>query len=69
MRSVSLNTEISMEDIEFLHTHIIELKEEVAELQCESVAHYLKVELQEQVSREVVDLSHCPRSYGTSHLI
>ncbi|XP_053333537.1 zinc finger protein 260-like [Clarias gariepinus] len=62
VRSVSLNTEISMEDIEVLHTHIIELKEEVAELQCESVAHHLKVELQEQIPELKPDVNLIPTS-------
>ncbi|XP_053532323.1 zinc finger protein 585B isoform X3 [Ictalurus punctatus] len=48
MQSVALNTDLSMEDIELLHTQITALREEVAELHHKLLTHHPKVELQHQ---------------------
>ncbi|MCJ8748289.1 hypothetical protein PDJAM_G00163020 [Pangasius djambal] len=48
VRSVALNTDLSMEDIELLHTHITALRKEVAELHHKLSTHHPEAELQHQ---------------------
>ncbi|MCI4394107.1 hypothetical protein PGIGA_G00164770 [Pangasianodon gigas] len=48
VRSVALNTDLSMEDIELLHTHITALRTEVAELHHKLSTHHPEAELQHQ---------------------
>ncbi|KAF4075554.1 hypothetical protein AMELA_G00235520 [Ameiurus melas] len=48
MQSVALSTDLSMEDIELLHTQITALREEVAELHHKLLTHHPKAELQHQ---------------------